>query len=244
MNQDSKIYDVEGYSYPDYWKGREYEKAAEERAIRTLIGGKHFQHAVDVGGGYGRLTKFLANFGERVDLVEPSDQQRAFADTFLAGLPSNILEGDLEEIPVPDGSVDLVAVFRVLHHVPDLTLSFKEVSRVLKSGGYFLLEYANSTHFKARLKSQLSGRPIPKTPVSVANDATVTFVNHHPESIQEQLAGNGFVIERTLSVSNLRSQGLKRVVPHRALMGMEGMMQGSLGSLHFGPSVVLLARKK
>ncbi len=52
-------YDDPSYNYQDYWQGREYEHAAEELAIKRLLRGKKFKHAVDVGGGYGRLSKFL-----------------------------------------------------------------------------------------------------------------------------------------------------------------------------------------
>ena len=44
-------YDDPKYNYQDYWTGREYEHAAEELAIKRLLRGRHFEHAVDVGGG-------------------------------------------------------------------------------------------------------------------------------------------------------------------------------------------------
>jgi hypothetical protein len=48
-------YDDPKYTYANYWIGREYEQAAEKMAINRLLEGKHFRHAVDIGGGYGRL---------------------------------------------------------------------------------------------------------------------------------------------------------------------------------------------
>jgi hypothetical protein len=48
-------YNDPNHNYLRYWDGRDYEHAAEQIAIRRLIGTKHFRHAADIGGGYGRL---------------------------------------------------------------------------------------------------------------------------------------------------------------------------------------------
>jgi SAM-dependent methyltransferase len=64
-------YDDPKYNYQDYWAGREYEHAAEEMAITRLLGKNRFTQAVDVGGGYGRLSKFLTKYADKVTLAEP-----------------------------------------------------------------------------------------------------------------------------------------------------------------------------
>ena len=45
------------------------------------------------------------------------------------------LEGDAEEIPLPDASVDVVTSNGVLNLVPDKARAFHEIARVLKPGG-------------------------------------------------------------------------------------------------------------
>src|SRR5476651_2614197 len=80
-------YDDPKYNYQDYWTGREYEHAAEEMAIKRLLKGQHFANAVDVGGGYGRLSKFLTNFADKVTLAEPSQQQLDIARIYLKNAP-------------------------------------------------------------------------------------------------------------------------------------------------------------
>lgn len=50
-------------------------------------------------------------------------------------------------------------------------------------------------------------------------------------------------MERRLSVSNLRSARLKRVVPHATLVRAEGALQSPLARVGFGPSIFFLARK-
>src|SRR3990172_10523958 len=81
-------YDDPKYNYQDYWAGREYEHAAEEMAIKRLLKGMHFKHAVDVGGGYGRLSRLLTQFADKVTLAEPSQQQLDLAKIYLKDTPS------------------------------------------------------------------------------------------------------------------------------------------------------------
>ena len=59
-----------------------------------------------------------------------------------------------------------------------------------------------------------------------------------------QLDKAGLRVERILSVSNLRSPGLKKVVPKPVMLAIEGILQPTLASTFFGPSVFFLIRKK
>lgn len=54
---------------------------------------------------------------------------------------------DMMQIPYPDASFDLVIANHVLEHVADYRASLKELSRVLKVGGFAILQ----TPFSARL---------------------------------------------------------------------------------------------
>ena len=45
--------------------------------------------------------------------------------------------GEIEDLPVPDGSVDVVISNCVLNLVPDKIQAFHEIKRVLRPGGYF-----------------------------------------------------------------------------------------------------------
>ncbi|MCK4957536.1 MAG: arsenite methyltransferase [Candidatus Cloacimonetes bacterium] len=47
------------------------------------------------------------------------------------------LLGDIEELPVPDSSIDVVISNCVMNLVPDKNKAYKEVYRVLKSNGHF-----------------------------------------------------------------------------------------------------------
>jgi ubiquinone/menaquinone biosynthesis C-methylase UbiE len=241
-------YDDPTYNYEHYWQGREYEHAAEEMAIKRLLRGRKFKHAVDVGGGYGRLSKFLTKYADKVTLAEPSQQQLDIGAIYLKDTPQvdrKLLQAS--DLKMKDGSVDLVLVVRVLHHLPDPTPEFAEISRVLKPGGTFLLEFANDAHFLNRIRYGLRGKSVPKVPVDIRSEQNkndIPFVNHHPKAIIEKLQAAGFEVEATLSGSNLRSPTLKRVLGKKPLLAVEKVMQPLLAPIYFGPSVWLRLKKR
>lgn len=243
-------YDDPKYNYMDYWTGREYEHAAEQMAIKRLLKGKKFNHAVDVGGGYGRLSKYLTGFAKKVTLAEPSQQQLELAKMYLKDTPEverKLLQA--ADLKFKDGSVDLVVVVRVLHHLPDPAAELNEIARVLKPGGTFILEFANDAHFLNRIRYGLKGRAVPTNPVDIRSEKNkktgeIAFVNHHPKSIIKILTNAGFEVETVLSGSNLRSPRLKKIVGKKPLLALEKVLQPLLAPLYFGPSVWLRLKKK
>ncbi len=242
-------YDDTTYNYLRYWDGRGYEHAAEEVAIVRLLKGKHFRHAVDVGGGYGRLCLLLEKFADKVTLAEPSQQQLEIAKDFLKGHPEvdqKLMQAD--NLHFPDRSIDLFTMIRVMHHLPDPSAELKELARALSDDGYLILEVANYAHARNRLKHLLKVRRLPKVPIDIRsgknrNDQTIPFVNHNPKTIIKQLAHAGLRVEKTLSVSNLRSPMLKKLVSSKALLVVERAIQAPLAKTFFGPSVFFLITK-
>lgn len=243
-------YDDPKYNYQDYWVGREYEHAAEEIAIKRLLKGRHFKHAIDVGGGYGRLSKFLLQFADKVTLAEPSQQQLNIAKIYLKESPRverSLLQAS--DLKMAENSVDLVLVVRVLHHLPDPMTEFKEIARVLKPNGTFILEFANDAHFLNRVRYAVRGKKVPSTPVDIRSEASkksgeIAFVNHHPKTIINMLADAGFEVETVLSGSNLRSPRVKKVLGKNVLIALEKILQPLLAPIYFGPSVWLQLKKK
>lgn len=237
------------HNYRKYWEGRDYENAAEEMAISRLLDGKHFGHAVDVGGGYGRLCLLLEKFADKVTLAEPSQQQLDLAEEYLQAHPEidrKLLQAD--DLKFGAGTVDLVTMIRVMHHLPDPGSEFAEIARVLSKEGYAIVEVANYMHGRNRLKHLLKGKKMPTEPVDIRSErnkkeSEIPFVNHNPHTVIKQLAHAGLKVERILSVSNLRSQGLKKIVPKSVMLAIEGILQPTLANSFFGPSVFFLVRK-
>src|SRR5581483_10129921 len=131
------------HNYLDYWQGRDYENEAENLAIDKLLKHKHFARAVDVGGGYGRLCVHLKQYADKVTLAEPSQQQLDIAKDFLKDYPEidrQLMQAD--DLKFKDGSIDLLTMIRVMHHLPNPRVEFKEIARVLTDDGYAIIEVA------------------------------------------------------------------------------------------------------
>jgi SAM-dependent methyltransferase len=237
------------HNYLQYWDGRQYEHLAEEIAITKLLRGKHFQHAVDVGGGYGRLCVELERYADKVTLAEPSRQQLDIAKDFLKDHPEidrKLMQAD--DLKFEDGSVNLLTMIRVMHHLPDPSAEFKEIARVLSSDGYAIIEVANYLHMRNRIRHLARRERMPVKPVDIRSEANkreeeIPFVNHNPYTVVRQLEHAGLRVESTLSVSNLRSVRLKQVMPRELMLGAERMLQRPLATVYFGPSIFFLVRK-
>jgi ubiquinone/menaquinone biosynthesis C-methylase UbiE len=238
------------HNYLHYWNGRDYENEAERIAISRLLKGKRFHHAVDIGGGYGRLCVFLEKYADKVTLAEPSQQQLDIAADFLKNHPEidrQLVQADNMTL-FKDGSVDLFTMIRVMHHLPDPSAEFAEISRCLSDSGYAIIEVANYTHFRNRVKHILKGQKFPVKPVDIRSAENrrqdeIALVNHNPKTVIKQFAHAGLTVERTLSVSNLRSPGLKKVLPQKMMLALEKAMQEPLAHSYFGPSTFFLVKK-
>lgn len=243
-------YDDPNEDYLHYWDGRDYEHESEEMAVRKLLNGRRFKHAVDVGGGFGRLCVLLEKYADQVTLTDPSQKQLDVAEGYLKDHPRidrKLMQAD--DITFDDASLDLVTMVRVMHHLPDPTRELAEIARVLVPGGTAVVEVANVTHAANRVRYLVRREKLPTQPVDIRSAAkqredSIPFVNHNPKTVIGQFTRAGLKVERTLSVSNLRSARLKRVVPMGAMLAVEGALQSPLASVYFGPSIFFLLRRQ
>jgi ubiquinone/menaquinone biosynthesis C-methylase UbiE len=249
LNNRPAFYDDEGFNYQSYWSNRNYEHRAEVLAIRRLLRGRRFEAAADIGGGYGRLSVVLAEFADKITLVDSSSQQLALAADFLADHPDvekRLM--DAASLDFDDESVDLVAMVRVLHHLPDPAAELAEVRRILRPGGTAIVEVANVAHALNRVRHMVRRESLPLTAIDIRSAATrardgIPFVNHHPATVAKQFRTAGLHVERVLSVSNLRHPMIKKALPGPAIMAAERIAQAGLARVQFGPSLFFLLRK-
>jgi SAM-dependent methyltransferase len=237
-------YDDPGFNYARWWAGRGYEHHAEVMAIRRLLQGRWFARAVDVGGGFGRLSIVLAEFADEVTLTDSSRQQLELSRRFLAHHPHvtgrQMAASDLD---FPAASFGLVAMIRVMHHLPDPAAALAEIARVLKPGGCAIIEVANSAHAVNRARYLARGEPIPAAARDIGSHDGIPYVNHHPDTVARQFRAAGLQVRRKLSVSNFRHPLLKQVVPARTLLAAERIAQEPLAGACFGPSLMFLLEK-
>lgn len=102
-----------------------------DRAIRDLVPGR----ALDVGAAGGGNTRVLRDRGW---LAAPLEYGVEGAEVAAArGLP--VIRADATALPLQDGSLDLVVAFDVLEHIADDDSCARDIHRVLRPGGTFLV---------------------------------------------------------------------------------------------------------
>lgn len=237
-----------GYDYTQYWNDRDYENAAERIAIRRLLGTRRFRNAADIGGGFGRLCLLLAEYSDKVTLAEPARSQLEAAKEVLKGTDVEQIQMQADDLKFEDGSLDLITMVRVMHHIPEPSEEFAEIARVLADDGVAIIEVANYGHFVNRMKHKRARKPLPTEPVSIRSDNpeeddAIAFVNHNVDTVLAQLREAGLVLDEKLSVSNLRSQKLKKALPEKAMLRIEKATQKRLAKKNFGPSIFLKLKK-
>lgn len=234
-------------NYKSFWLGRNYEDQSERLAINKFINKiPNRDSIIDIGGGYGRLANLYLPVFRKCLIVDPSESLLSEARKSLKLLKSPKLLTFLksESDHLPNENFDAALMVRVAHHLPDPLPTFKEVYRVLKPQGFFILEYANKIHFLARIKGV--GKSLDSIDIrskQAIKSGKIIFVNHHPKKIEEQLEESGFQIIDRLSVSNFRSPTVKKFVPEKLLLFFENLLQKPLAKVNFGPSVFLLCQK-
>lgn len=92
---------------------------------------------LDAGCGTGHHMAELRKRGYEVAGVDASKEMLKYARE--NNPDSEILEADVEEIPFPDESFDIILSVEVLRHLPRSAKTISEMARLLKPGGYCLV---------------------------------------------------------------------------------------------------------
>jgi SAM-dependent methyltransferase len=90
---------------------------------------------LDIGFGTGAMLKLLEGYG-RVVGMDMAVEAIRFARTRCA---CPMLLGDITQVPIASGSVDLVTAFDIIEHVEDDAAAFAELGRVCRPGGHMLV---------------------------------------------------------------------------------------------------------
>ncbi|MGI8587366.1 MAG: class I SAM-dependent methyltransferase [Chloroflexia bacterium] len=92
---------------------------------------------LEIGCGAGRNLRAFAHYRPDLDLHGTDISRLALTEAERAEGPIAYRLGDALDLPYPDGSFDIVVLFDVLEHVPDVGRTVAEIARVLRPGGVF-----------------------------------------------------------------------------------------------------------
>lgn len=135
-------YEDEKQGYADLGAGKLGSYSYVYHALNTRHGFRwlpiqSFEHVLGIGSAYGDEFLPIADRIHRLTIVEPSDnffstQVHGIPTTYKAPSPDGVLD-------LPSASFDLTIVLGVLHHIPVVSQSIREMYRCTIPGGFALI---------------------------------------------------------------------------------------------------------
>ena len=155
--------------------------------------------------------------------------------------------GDGGRLPFPDGTFDLVTANMVVEHLAEPVDQFREISRVLKSGGHFVFHTPNASGYPTLMARMfpdaVRGIAARVLENRVAEDRFRTFYRANtPAKIDEVARQTGFVTER---FSLVRSSAMFWLITPLAILELLFLRALSMPRMsHLRPNLIAVLRKE
>jgi ubiquinone/menaquinone biosynthesis C-methylase UbiE len=140
-------HDWEAGTYDEKWSISFDERCIDYARDRfEAVAGREgwpYGTALEVGAGTGFFSLNLKQAGVLGDVhvtdLSPGMVQAAQRNAERLGFTVEGRVADAERLPYDDDTFDVVLGHAVIHHIPDVELAFREMLRVLKPGGRFVI---------------------------------------------------------------------------------------------------------
>lgn len=179
----SKLVDPEaGYDiYADYYdEDWTFLKSFENDVLPKMLGDLTGKKTLDIGCGNGRLIHHLKNKG---GVVTGADISKKMIESARKRFPdTEFIQANAENLPFQNEEFDVVVAAFLIVHLKNPEKMFKEIYRVLKDGGSFILTNINQ-------------RKAPKLKAGRQKIIIKSFY-HRPADVRKILETNFFKIEK------------------------------------------------
>ena len=128
------------------WEGDTVDAAyyhERQRLVLAFLSGRQGGTLLDAGCGPAVMTDALLDRGYEYHGVDLSDAMIAEARRRVRDRRARFEVADIQDLPYPNQSFDVVLALGVLEYVPDLDRAIDEIARVLRPDGTYVFSMLN-----------------------------------------------------------------------------------------------------
>jgi ubiquinone/menaquinone biosynthesis C-methylase UbiE len=138
--KDIERFDQWASSYENSWMQRAFFDQTHQAVLALAAGTVHQPESVlDVGCGTGRLLRRAYRYWPDAHLIGVDPAPGMIEKAKLLTPFATFYTSMAEALPLEDASVDLALSTTSFHHWQDQAAGIREIARVLRPGGYFIL---------------------------------------------------------------------------------------------------------
>ena len=220
---------------------------------------------IDVGGGTGKYSAWLAQKEHKVHMVEPVDKhiKIALKRANKRGNKFHVHQGESRKLEFPNNFADLIILHGPLYHLQkkeDRELTVREAKRVLKNNGIvlgFAINYTASTlagllngliHKKSLCKEELTSG-IHNPPLDFPWLLAEAYY-HNPPQLEEEFLSQGFIHLNTHAVEGMAwldknyFANMENSERRKTLLELIQLTEKDGNLLPFSPHMMIAIKKK
>lgn len=193
--------------------------------------------ALEVGCGTGLILHRVDRFAKSavgIDLSRGMLEKAAARDLAVA-------QASATALPIETASVDVAYSFKVLAHVPDIAGALREMSRVVRPGGWVLAEFYNARSIRRLVKAVKRPTAVSQTThdehVYTRYDDAAAIQSYLPDDLE-------WVTSRGIRVITPAAALLKVPLLGRAVRWAEHRLADLPGARDLGGFLVACCRKR